>query len=225
MSVSFEVVANPRTSSGTGEARRARRANRVPAVLYGVGMEPTMLELNHNAVWLHAAHEAFYSHILTLKYGDKTDRVVLKEIQRHPAKPKILHLDFQRVTDNTRIRMTVPLHFVRADISPGVKQSGGLVVHMLNSVEVSCLAKDLPEFIEVDLSELQLGHPFHLSDIKMPNGVAITALLQGAEHDLPVASVQVQAAMVEEAPVAAAAPAEAGAPATGGAAAGGGAAS
>jgi large subunit ribosomal protein L25 len=164
-----------------------------------------MLELNHDAVWLHAAHEAFYSHILTLKCGDKTERVVLKEIQRHPAKPKILHLDFQRVTDNTRIRMTVPLHFVGAESSPGVKQSGGLVVHMMNTVEVNCLAKDLPEFIEVDLSGLQLGHPLHLSDIKLPQGVDITVLAQGAEHDMPIATVQIPAALVEEAPVAAAA--------------------
>lgn len=204
MSVSFEVVANPRTLSGTGPARRARRANRVPAVLYGVGIEPAMLELNHDAVWLHAAHEAFYSHILTLKYGDKTERVVLKEIQRHPAKPKILHLDFQRVTDNTRIRMTVPLHFVGAEVSPGVKTSGGLVVHMMNTVEVSCLAKDLPEYIEVDLSGLQLGHPLHLSDIKLPKGVDITVLAQGTEHDMPIATIQIPAAMVEEAPVVAA---------------------
>lgn len=205
MSVSFEVIASPRTLSGTGPARRARRANRVPAVLYGVGIEPAMLELNHDAVWLHAAHEAFYSHILTLKCGDKTERVVLKEIQRHPAKPKILHLDFQRVTDNTRIRMTVPLHFVGAENAPAVKTSGGLVVHMMNTVEVTCLAKDLPEYIEVDLSGLQLGHPLHLSDIKLPTGVDITALSQGAEHDLPIVTVQIPAALVEEAPVAAAA--------------------
>lgn len=219
MSASFELSAELRNGAGTGAARRGRKEGTVPAILYGVGSEPIKLAVNHNALVKNLENEAFYSHILTLNYAGKQERVVLKELQRHPFRPRIVHMDLQRVTDVTRIRMNVPLHFINAEKAPGVKVTGGLVTHLLTSIEVICQAKDLPEYIEVDLGELQAGHPLHLSAIKMPAGVKIAALLQGKARDLPVAAITIpRAAIEEEAPAAAAATPEAGAaaPAAGG---------
>jgi large subunit ribosomal protein L25 len=171
MSVSFDVLAQPRSDTGKGASRRLRRQGLVPAVLYGGHQEPEMLALAHNLVVQHLEHEAFYSHVLNLKVGDASSQVVLKDLQRHPAKPFILHMDFMRVTQDEKIRMVVPLHFINEEQSKGVK-AGGNASHHITEVEISCLPKDLPEFIPVDLLQMEIGSILHLSEIPMPAGVA-----------------------------------------------------
>jgi large subunit ribosomal protein L25 len=172
MSVNFEVVAQPRSDTGKGASRRLRREGLVPAILYGGHQEPEMLALAHNQVVRHLQNEAFYSHVLSLKIGDATIQAVLKDLQRHPAKPFILHMDFLRVTQDEKIRMVVPLHFVNEEKSKAIKL-GGNVSHHVTEVEVSCLPKDLPEFIAVDLLEMGIGDILHLSEIPMPEGVTL----------------------------------------------------
>ncbi len=203
MSVTFELNAELRSGSGTGASRRLRRDEKVPAVLYGAEKEPVRVALDHNTVLHSLENEAFYSHILTVKFDGREEKVVLKDLQRHPSKPRVMHMDFQRVSDATKIRMQVPLHFVGEDKAPGVKQSGGTVAHLMNNVEVICLAKNLPEFIEADLSELETGVPLRLSELTLPEGVQVAALLQGAEHDLSIAVInKARGAEEEEALVA-----------------------
>jgi large subunit ribosomal protein L25 len=182
MSESFDVVAQPRSDTGKGASRRLRRQGLVPAILYGGHQEPQMLALAHHQVIRHLEHEAFYSHVLNLKVGDTGIQVVLKDLQRHPAKPFIMHMDFMRVTQGEKIRMVVPLHFINEDKSKGLKQ-GGNVSHHITEVEVTCLPKDLPEFIPVDLLEMEIGDILHLSEIPMPEGVA---LAHAPDPDEPV---------------------------------------
>ncbi len=205
MSINFELVAEARHDLGKGASRRLRHDNKVPAVLYGVGKNATYINLNHNEVLKSLAHEAFYSHVLTINIDGQTERAVLKDVQRHPSKPRVMHMDFLRINENEKIRMHVPLHFINADIAPGVKQSGGIVSHLMIDVEITCLPKDLPEFIEVDLKNLHVNEAVHLSDLKLSTGVEVVALTHGAEHDLPVASIHVPRGSVEEAAAAAAA--------------------
>lgn len=221
MSNEFLLNAEVRSSAaGRGGSRRLRNADKVPAIMYGAGHEPMMLEVTHKELARKLENDAFYSHILTLKIDGKDHKAVLRDLQRHPARNKLIHADFQSVSDTQRITMHVPLHFLGAELSPGVKTQGGVVSHLMNSIEVRCLAKDLPEFIPADMSGLSLHQSIHLSDLKVPPGVQIVALIQGPDHDLPVASVHAPQAIVEEAaPVAAAAP-EGAAPAAGTAAAG-----
>lgn len=211
MAVSFELEAQVRTGAGKSDSRRERNAEIVPGILYGAGKDPVKLALKHNDLVQHLKHEAFYSHILSLKCEGTTERVVLKDLQRHPVRPMVMHVDFQRVTDTTRIRMNVPLHFINEEKSPGIKLQGGIVNHNMNSVEVVCQAKDLPEYIEVDLGDLQAGHALHLSDLKLPQGVHIAGLLQGKDHDLPVAAIMIPRGVEETE----AAPAAAGTPEAG----------
>ena len=182
MSVNFDVLAQRRSDTGKGASRRLRRQGLVPAIVYGGHQEPEMLALAHNLVVQHLEHEAFYSHVLNLKVGESTTQVVLKDLQRHPAKPFILHMDFMRVTQDEKIRMVVPLHFANEEISKGVK-AGGNVSHHVTEVEVTCLPKDLPEFIPVDLLEMEIGDILHLSEIPMPAGVA---LAHAPDPDEPV---------------------------------------
>jgi large subunit ribosomal protein L25 len=189
MAGSFEFDAELRGSLGKGASRRLRRANKVPAVLYGGSTGPVALMLDHNKILRSLENEAIYSHILTIRFNGKEEKAVLKDLQRHPSKPVILHMDFQRVSESNRLRVRVPLHFVNQETCVGVKK-GGLVTHNMADVEVVCLPKDLPEYIEVDLAQVDIGEIIHLSDLKLPAGVEIHALLQGAEHDLAVASVQ-----------------------------------
>lgn len=186
----FEFVADVRESSGKGFVRGLRRQGRVPAVIYGGGLGVQMLVLNHNQVLKNLEYEAVYSHVLDVKVGGVTQKAILKAIQRHPFKPQIMHIDFQRVAETAKVRVHVPLRFVNESISVGVKQ-GGVVTHSLIDVEVSCLPADLPEFIEVDLAPVEVGQTVHLSDLRLPAGVELVALLHGPEHDLPVASVVV----------------------------------
>jgi len=204
MNVSFELAADVRSDLGKGASRRLRHTNKVPAVLYGAHKEPTYLLLNHDDVVKRLEHESFYSHILTLKVNGKSERAVLKDLQRHPSKPRVMHMDFQRVSETEKLRMHVPLHFINAETAPGVKQSGGIVSHVLIDVEIVCLPKDLPEFIEVDLAHLELGHAVHLSDLKLPAGVQLTALMH--DDDQPVASIHLPRAAIEESVAAPVAP-------------------
>lgn len=187
MSNVFEFVAESRAVSGTAAARRVRRKGEVPAILYGGHAEPQKIVLNHNEVTKHLAHEAVYSHILDVTIDGKTEKAILKAVQRHPARVQILHLDFQRVDMSEAIKVHVPLHFINEATSVGAKK-GGVATHSMVDVEVSCLPSALPEFIEVDMANLDIGHSIHLSDLSLPNGVEIVALAQGEEHNLPVVS-------------------------------------
>ena len=189
MASSFLFEAEPRVATGRGQARRLRRAGKVPAILYGGGIPPEGLLLDHNKVLKNLENDAVYSHILSINVNGKEQRAILKDLQRHPSKPVILHMDFQRVSAAEKIRVHVPLHFINQDISVGAKK-GGVITHNLVDVEVVCFPDRLPEFLEVDLAQVDVGQSVHLSELKVPEGVEIVALLQGPEHDLPVAAIQ-----------------------------------
>lgn len=188
MSNVFEFVAETRSGSGKTAARAMRRAGNVPAVVYGHG-EPQMISLNHNEVVKHLAHEEVYSHILDLTIDGKTEKAILKGVQRHPAKVRVLHLDFLRIDLNDTIKVHVPLHFINEHSGVGGKK-GGVATHTRTDVEVSCLPAYLPEFIEVDLAHLDIGHSIHLSELKLPANVQIVELTHGADHDVAVVSMQ-----------------------------------
>jgi large subunit ribosomal protein L25 len=189
MNVDFNVTAETRKDVGKGASRRLRHAGKVPGVIYGAGKDAVSLTMHHDDILHHLEHEAFYSHILKVSIDGKAEKAVLKDVQRHPSKPKIMHVDFLRVSDKDKIHMHVPLHFINEETAPGVKIGGGLISHLMSSVDIVCLAKDLPEYLEVDLGNMNTGESLHLSDIKLPEGVEIPALAQGADHDLPVASI------------------------------------
>ncbi|HBO14761.1 MAG TPA: 50S ribosomal protein L25 [Porticoccaceae bacterium] len=190
MSTDFLLHAKGRDVSGKGASRRLRRlAGEIPAIVYGGQKEPQSLTLVHKDVLKALENEAFYSNIITLTIDDKAEEVVLKDLQRHPAKLLILHMDFLRVSKSTMITLKVPLRFVNEDICVGVKNQGGVISHTVSDLEVQCLPKNLPEFIEVDLATLELGATLHISDIVMPKGVESVALNHGADHDLSVAAV------------------------------------
>ena len=200
MKESFVVTAEPRADQGKGASRRLRRTGKVPAVLYG-GKDPAQqLSLSHHEMAKHLETEAFYSHILTIKYSGKEQQAVLKDIQRHPAEPILMHFDFQRVFADVAIRMHVPLHFKNAEASPGVKLNGGVVEHYVVQVEVECLPRDLPEFFEVDMSKLDINDTVRLSQLTLPAGVQLVELKH--KNDALVAAVHVPKAIVEETPVA-----------------------
>jgi large subunit ribosomal protein L25 len=186
MKTSFELVAEFRGSQGKGASRRLRHDGKVPAILYGGHSEARALSLSHQKLLIMLDNERFYSTILSLKVGDQTQAAILKDVQRHPYKNAIVHVDFQRVEDNQKIRISIPLHFTGAAASPGVKSQGGMVSHMRTEVEVSCLPKDLPEFLEVDLSGLALNESIHLSQLKVPDGVELLAL---AKEDAAVVAI------------------------------------
>jgi large subunit ribosomal protein L25 len=197
-SLKFELDAELRNDIGRGASRRLRQANKVPAVMYGAGEAAVSVILDHNKTMQALSHEAFYSHILTLKMGQKNEKVILKAIQRHPVKPRIQHIDFLRVKADQKLHMQVPLHFIGEENAPGVKD-GGVFSHIMSGVEVSCLPADLPEFIEVDLSGMELNQTLHLTELKLPKGVELVALAHGAEgHDLPVVSIHVPRVIEEE---------------------------
>lgn len=212
MSINFELTAESRTDMGKGASRRLRRESKVPGIMYGGGGEPVALTFIHKDVAKSLESEAFYSHILTIHIDGKAEKAVLKDLHRHPYKPIIMHMDLQRVNETDKIHMHVPLHFKGEDIAPGVKLRGGIVNHLMNSIDIYCLAKDLPEYIEVDVSPLNVGESLHLSDLTLPSGVEIPGLETGSEHDLPVVAIVLPRAAVEaeEAPAAEAAQPEAG---------------
>ena len=220
MKTSFELNAEFRETQGKGASRRLRHEGKVPAILYGGHAGARALTLSHQKLVLMLDNERFYSTILNLRVGDQTQAAILKDVQRHPYKNAVVHVDFQRVEENEKIRISIPLHFKGASVSPGVKNQGGMVSHMRNQVEVSCLPKDLPEFIEVDISGLSLNESIHLSQLKIPDGVALVDL---AKEDAAVVAIHSPRAEEPEPTAAAAgAPAEgAAAPAAAGAAAAG----
>jgi large subunit ribosomal protein L25 len=175
------VSAKKRDSKGTGASRRLRRAGTVPGIVYGGGKDAVSLELDHKNLFLQFRHETFHASILTLDIDGKKESVLLRDYQLHPVRNTIQHIDFQRVSASEKIHVKVPLHFINEDIAPGVKLGGGLVTHILTEADVSCLAKDLPEFIEVDLTKLEAGHSIHLSEIKLPKGVEFVQLAHGED--------------------------------------------
>jgi len=165
------IKAEPRSLQGSGASRRLRRESKVPGVVYGAGKEATAIQLDHKDLWFKLKMESFHASILDMEIGTEKSQVLLRDYQMHPFRPLILHADFQRVAADRKIHMRVPLHFINEQNSPGVKVAGGLVEHVMKELELSCLPKDLPEFIEVDLGNLQAGHSLHLSAIKLPPGV------------------------------------------------------
>ncbi|MFA6180139.1 MAG: 50S ribosomal protein L25/general stress protein Ctc [Candidatus Methylopumilus sp.] len=175
------IAANKRDDKGTGASRRLRRAGKVPGVVYGANKEAVSLEFDMKALFLQFRHEAFHASILTLELDGKKESVLLRDYQMHPVRNTIQHIDFQRVSATEKIHVKVPLHFVNADIAPGVKTGGGIVAHIFTEADVSCLAKDLPEFIEVDLANLETGHSIHMSEIKLPKGVEFVQLSHGTD--------------------------------------------
>jgi len=186
----FQVNAQPREESGKGASRRLRRnAGLVPAIVYGGTKKPQNICIPHNELVKHLENEAFYSHIISLNVGEKSENVILKDLQRHPAKPVIMHADFLRVSKTKKFSTSVPLHFINEESAIGVKTQGGQVSHSMTQLEISCLPADLPEFIEVDLAEVEIGQIVHISDISLPKGVESVALNHGADHDLPVAAI------------------------------------
>jgi len=188
MSEDFNVTAASRGDIGKGASRRLRHSGEIPAVIYGGGKAPQSLSLRHDEMLHHLEHEAFYSHVLNINVDGKGEKAVLKDVQRHPSKPKIMHIDFQRVSASEKLHMHVPLHFIGEDVAPGVK-AGGAVSHLMTGVDIACLAKDLPEYLEVDISGLDVGESLHLSDIKLPKGVEVPALAQSDDHNLPIVSI------------------------------------
>lgn len=196
--IKFELDAEVRENIGRGASRRLRLTDKVPAVVYGAGEKPLSLMLDHNKVVHALSHEAFYSHILTLNVGKASEKVILKAMQRHPAKPRILHMDFLRVRADQKLHMHVPLHFLGEASAPGLKD-GGVFSHVMSDVEISCLPADLPEFIEVDVSGMVVDQVLHLSDLKLPKGVALVAFSHGMEgHDSPVVSLHIPKIIEEE---------------------------
>jgi len=207
MAMKFELEADIRQDKGKGASRRLRHTDKVPAIIYGADKEAVSLTLDHNKVMHALAQEAFYSHILTLKVGKDNEKVILKSLQRHPAKPRIMHMDFLRIRADRKLHMHIPLHFKGEDVAPGLKE-GGIFAHNLSNIEVSCLPGDLPEFIEVDVSNMGLDDTIHLSHLTLPKGVELVAFAHGVEgHDLPIVSLHIPR-IVEE-PVAETAEAEA----------------
>ncbi len=200
MSIEFAVDAEPRNDLGKGASRRLRRSGRVPAILYGAGEAPENISLDHNKMIHSLENEAFFSQIITVKVGKNKQKAILRDLQRHPAKPVILHIDFQRVSENQAIHVHVPLHFIGEDICPGVKQEGGAISHQIVEVEISCLPKDIPEYIEVDVSQLKIGDSIHLTELKVPEGVTISALTHGEGYDQQVLNVHTTKVAVEEEP-------------------------
>src|SRR3990167_4182000 len=184
----FELTADVRHDTGKGASRRLRRAEKVPGIVYGGGKTPVSLTLEHKLVSKALENEAFYSHILSLKISGDAERVILKDVQRHAYKPRIMHVDFQRIRADEKLNMHIPIHFIGESVAPGVK-AGGNVSHIVTDIEVSCLPDHLPEHFEIDISKMELNQTLHLSDIKLPPNVEIVALTHG--DDKPVVSIHV----------------------------------
>jgi large subunit ribosomal protein L25 len=208
--MNMKVVAFARTEQGSGASRRLRNAGMTPGIIYGGSSAPVNIKLDHNALFHALKKEAFHSSILDMEVEGKSEKVLLRDFQMHAFRPIVLHVDFQRVDASQKIHMKVPLHFTNAETSPAVKLSSGIISHVLSEIEISCLPKDLPEFIEVDLGQLDVGGSIHLSDIKLPQGVS--AVLHGGQDNPTIATASVPAGKVEEAPAADAAAAPAATP-------------
>jgi large subunit ribosomal protein L25 len=200
MAKTHEIAAQARNDEGKGASLRLRRASFVPAVVYGANLPAQSIQIEHNTILLAAKHEWFFSSVLDLNIDGKVQKVLVRDWQKHPFKQQMLHMDFQRINENEAIRVNVPLHFLNQEKSPAGKTSGVVISHNLNEVEVSCLPKDLPEFIELDLSDLKPGDIVHLSQLKLPANVEIPSLHLGADHDVAVVSAVTVQEEAEEAP-------------------------
>ncbi len=191
MSDDFDLVADIREDTGKGSSRRLRHQGKVPAIIYGAGRPPRALTFDHNKVIKQLENESFYSSVLNVKVGEKSQAVILKDLQRHPSRALIMHMDLQRIVEDQEIKMNVPIHFLNEDVAVGVKLGGGKVSHLMTEVEVVCLPKHLPEYLDIDVGPLELDQMLKLSDIPLPEGVTIPALAQGEEADAPVVSIHV----------------------------------
>ena len=203
----YELAAEMRDDLGKGASRRLRRVNKIPAVLYGAGRPAWSLTLKENQLMRNLQDEAFYAAIIELTLDGKQQKVFLRDLQRHPAKPFVLHVDLQRVRDDVEMTVVLPLHYLNEETSIGVKMGGGQVLRNAVDIEISCLPAVLPEFIEVDLADLDVGESLHLSNVKLPEGVVSTQLSYGEDHDQPIVSIVTpKAASTAEEEAAAAAP-------------------
>ena len=210
MAHQFSLAAETRRDAGKGASRRLRREGKIPGIMYGGGQAPTGVAFDANALHRNMAQEAFLSSILNVTLDGKNLQAIVRDYQAHPAKRAILHLDLQRIVATEKLRMTIPLHFINAEQSPGVKLGGASVSHLLTELEVSCLPQDLPEYIEIDIAPMQLNEMLHIRDLKLPKGVDVPGFLANSDSDLPVVHVHVLRA-VEEVVAAVDAGAEAGA--------------
>ncbi len=201
MSTDHTIKATGRKDEGKGASRRLRHAGQIPAIVYGGHADPVSIQLEHEKTWLVSQNEWFYSSILSLDVGGTVERVLLRDMQRHPYRQRIMHLDFQRVSENEAIRVAVPLHFLNEDTSPAGKMADVVVSHELTEVEISCLPRDLPEYLELDLANLSIGDTIHLSEISLPAGVEVPELKLGPSHDVAVVVARYVKEEVEEAPV------------------------
>ncbi|MCX8565460.1 MAG: large subunit ribosomal protein L25 [Glomeribacter sp. 1016415] len=192
----MKVVAFERSVQGTGSSRRLRLAGKTPAIVYGANSQPKLIELDHNAIFHALKKESFHSSILELEIGNASEQVLLRDVQYHPFKPLVLHVDFQRVDASKKLHKKVPLHYLNQEISKAVKLESAILTHVMNELEITCLPGDLPEFIEVDLAEISVGQSLHAKDVKLPAGVE---LMQYLEQENPViVSATVPAAAVAE---------------------------
>ena len=203
----IEIIANKRELQGTGASRRLRRAGKVPGILYGGETAAQPIQVDHNALFHSLKQEAFHASVLSMNLDGEKQQVLLRDYQMHPFRPLVLHADFQRVAADRKIHMKVPLHFINADVAPGVKLQGGVVSHVLNELNVTCLPADLPEFIEVDMKDVSVGHSIHVKDLQLPQGVE--AVLHRNENPVvativvPRGTTEAELAVVEEAAAAA----------------------
>jgi len=198
MAIEHKITATGRSDEGKGASRRLRHAAQIPAIVYGGHADPKSIQLEHEKTWQASQNEWFYSSILSLELDGTVEKVLLRDMQRHPYRQQIMHLDFQRISENEAIRVAVPLHFLNEDTSPAGKATDVAVTHDLTEVVISCLPKDLPEYLEIDLGELKVGDTVHLSQIKLPEGVEVPELKLGPDHDVAVAAARFVREEVEE---------------------------
>ena len=196
MSEEFNLIAEMRDDQGKGASRRLRRQGKVPAVIYGAGRDPRNLMFDHNKVLRQLDDPSFYSSILNIKVGEKSRAAIVKDIQRHPSKKQIIHIDLQRIVEDEQIKMQIPIHYLGEEDAVGVKIGGGTVTKVMTELEISCLPKDLPEFLEVDISELELDQMLNVSDISLPEGVEISDIIK--EQDQAIVSIQEIKEIIEE---------------------------
>jgi large subunit ribosomal protein L25 len=200
MAQDFDLIAETRTDAGKGASRRLRKAFKVPAIVYGGGKDPRAVVFDRNQLMRKMENEAFFSSVLTINIGKNSQPVILKDVQWHPAKNVVLHMDMQRIIADQAIKMTVPIHFLNEDEAVGVKLGGGSVAHMINEVEVTCLPADLPEYLEINIGDLELDQTLYLSDLKLPTGVEMLELTDDPETNKGVVSIHMIKEVVEEEP-------------------------
>ncbi|PLZ03416.1 50S ribosomal protein L25 [Burkholderia sp. WAC0059] len=202
----MKVVAFERNLQGTGASRRLRNTGKTPGIVYGAGAEPQLIELDHNALWHALKKEVFHSSILEIEVAGKSQQVLLRDVQYHPFRQLVLHVDFQRVDPKRKLHTKVPLHFLNQESNPAVKLSGAIISHVVNEIEVECLPGSLPEYLEVDLAKIEVGQTLHAKDIALPNGVTLTAHIEAENPVIVSAAIPAAGASAaaegEEAPAA-----------------------